>query len=210
MAQIKAYRPSANSLGSGQVLHCPYSHEKARLIVREMTELLVLDLVDKQLVTDQMVLTVGYDIENLSDPGQVYTGPVTIDHYGRKIPRHAHGTANLGRWTSSAALITEAVLALYDRITDPELLVRRVNLVAGHVMEEAAARAARPMEQLDLFGDYAAKAREEAALERERRRQQAILTIKKKYGKNAILKGMDLADGATTLDRNRQIGGHKA
>ena len=216
MADIKAYKPSTNSLGSGQVLQCPYTFKKAKLIVREMTDLLVLDLVDKGLVTDQMVLTVGYDVENLSDPkrSRAYKGPVTMDYYGRRVPKHAHGTANIGRHTSSAMWIMEAVLALYDRIVDPDLLVRRINLTANHVVEEDSVSRESSVEQLDLFTDYAAeekrRAEEKAALERERRRQQAILSIKKKYGKNAILKGMNLEEGATTQDRNRQIGGHRA
>ena len=216
MADIKAYKPSANSLGSGQVLQCPYTFEKAKLIVREMTDLLALDLVDKGLVTDQMVLTVGYDVENLSDPkrSRAYKGPVTTDYYGRRVPKHAHGTANLGRQTDSARRIMDAVMALYDRIVDPDLLVRRINLTANHVVDESSVSKESSEEQLDLFTDYAAeqrkRAEENAALERERRRQKTILSIKKKYGKNAILKGMDLEEGATTLDRNKQIGGHRA
>ena len=213
---IKAYKPGSNSICSGQVLHCPYSWEKARLIVREMTDLLVLDLVDKGLVTDQVVLTVGYDIENLTDPARAhsYHGPVTTDHYGRKIPKHAHGTASLGRYTSSTKLITDAVLALYDRITDPGLLIRRVSLGANRVINEQDAKIDTVPEQMDLFCDYEAlnkqHEQEEALLEREKRRQRVILDIKKRYGKNAILKGMNLEEGATTIDRNRQIGGHKA
>lgn len=213
---IKAYKPGSNSICSGQVLHCPYSWEKARLIVREMTDLLVLDLVDKGLVTDQVVLTVGYDIENLTDPARAhsYHGPVTTDHYGRKIPKHAHGTASLGRYTSSTKLITDAVLALYDRITDPGLLIRRVSLGANRVINEQDTKIDAVPEQMDLFCDYEALCRkreqEEIMLEREKRRQRVILHIKKKYGKNAILKGMNLEEGATTMDRNRQIGGHKA
>ena len=213
---IKAYKPSTNSLGSGQVLHCPYDFEKAKLIVREMTDLLVLDLVDKGLVTDQLVLTVGYDIENLTDPKRrsAYKGAVTTDHYGRRIPKHAHGTANLGRQASSTRLIIDAVMDLYDRIVDKNLLVRRLNITANHVVPESSVAKEAVPEQLDLFTDYAAleKQREEenAALEREKKMQQAVLTIKKKFGKNAILKGMNLQEGATTKDRNEQIGGHKA
>ena len=216
MAEIKAYKPSTNSIGSGQVLHCPYTAEKAKLIVREMTDLLVLDLVDKGLVTDQVVLTIGYDIENLTDPkrSQTYKGAVTTDHYGRKIPKHAHGTANLGKHTSSTKEIMQAVSDLFDRIVDESLLVRRVNITANHVVDEASAPKKNEMEQLDLFTDYAAKEKEQAeeavALEREKRMQKAMLTIKKKFGKNAILKGMNLEEGATAKDRNSQIGGHKA
>lgn len=216
MADIKAYKPSSSSVGSGQVLQSPYTTKKARLIVREMTDLLALDLVDKGLVTDQLVLTVGYDIESLTDPQRrkKYKGAVTKDHYGRAVPKHAHGTANLGKHTSSAKKILEAMSELYDHIVDENLLVRRVNVVANHVVDEASLSAADTTEQLDLFTDYGAakvkQAEEEAELAREKRRQQAILTIKKKYGKNAILKGSDFEDGAMTIERNAQIGGHKA
>ena len=216
MADIKAYRPTSSSLGSGQVLHCAYSAEKAKLIVREMTDLLVLDLVDKGLVTDQLVLTIGYDIENLTNPEirRCYSGPVVTDHYGRQVPKHAHGSVNLPRQTSSTHQITDAVMALFDRIVNPNLLVRRVNLVAGRVVDERTVSREPAMEQLNLFCDPAAQQQqreeEEAALARERRRQQAVIAIKKKYGKNAILKGMNLEDGATARDRNRQIGGHQA
>ena len=209
IAQIKAYKPASSSLGSGQVLHCPYTAEKARLIVREMADLLTLDLVDKNLVTDQMVLTVGYDIDNLIGSRR-YQGEIVTDHYGRKIPKHAHGSTNLPRFTSSTALITDAVMALYDQIVDPDLLVRRINLVANHITDESAAAAASSYTQLDLFADPARQEEENAQLEREKRRQKALLTIKKKYGKNAILKGMNLMEGATAKDRNSQIGGHKA
>ena len=211
---IKAYRPSSNSLSSGQVLHCPYEPEKARLVVREMTDLLVLDLVDKGLVTDQMVLTVGYDIENLSDAGISYRGEIKADRYGRNVPKHAHGTTNLMEPTSSTKRITDAVMKLYDEIVNPKLLVRRINITANHLEEETKAKEAASFEQLDLFTDYDAltKEREEenAKLEKERKLQEAMLSVKKRYGKNAMLKGMNLLDGATTMERNRQIGGHKA
>ena len=216
MEDIKAYKPESNSIGSGQVLHCPYPSEKARLVVREMTDLLALDLVDKGLVTDQMVLTVGYDIENLSDPqrSKAYKGPVTIDTYGRRVPKHAHGTANLEQPTSSTREIMDAVMGLFDNIVDPALLVRRLTLTANRVVGEHSVVENMAYEQLDLFTDYRAEQqlREEkkAAREREKRMQQAVLSIKKKYGKNAILKGMNLEEGATTIDRNEQIGGHKA
>ncbi|QOX63237.1 DNA methylase [Anoxybacterium hadale] len=216
MFDIKKYKPSTNSIGSGQVLQCAYPYDKARLIVREMTDLLVLDLVDKRLVTDQIVLTVGYDIENLIDPmiRKLYSGPITTDHYGRSIPKSAHGTTNLGRQISSTKLIIDAVTELFERIVDKNLLVRRVNIAANHVVDEASVRKSDSPEQLDLFTDYAAakmkEEREEAELEREKKMQKALLEIKKKYGKNAVLKGMNLEEGATTLDRNKQIGGHKA
>lgn len=214
---IKAYRPSTNSLGSGQVLHQPYEPEKAKLVLREMADLLVLDLVDKGLVTDQIVVTVGYDIENLTDPerSKKYHGAIVKDHYGRQIPKHAHGTANLDGHTSSTKKIMCAASELFDRIVDKNLLVRRLNIVANHVLPEAdAPKKNAGFEQLDLFTDYAAlevkQEQERAELEREKKMQQAMLTIKKKFGKNAILKGMNLEEGATAKDRNAQIGGHKA
>ena len=214
MELIKAYKPQSNSLGSGQVLQCPYDFEKAKLIVREMTDLLVLGLVDKKLVTDQMVLTVGYDIENLSDARISYRGEIKADRYGRNVPKHAHGTTNLMEPTSSTKRITDAVMKLYDEIVNPKLLVRRINITANHLEEETKAKEAASFEQLDLFTDYDAltKEREEenAKLEKERKLQEAMLSVKKRYGKNAMLKGMNLLDGATTMERNRQIGGHKA
>ncbi len=216
ISDIRSYKPESNSLGSGQVLHCAYTAEKGKLITREMTDLLVLDLVDKGLVTNQMVLTVGYDIENLTDPekGRCYRGEIVTDHYGRKIPKHAHGTANLHRRTSSTKLIMDAVMELYDRIVDPNLLVRRINIVACNIAPEGIAAVDTQFQQLDMFSDYEDQRRrkeeEDQNLERERRRQKAVLTIRKKYGKNAILKGMNYEDGATTRDRNSQIGGHKA
>ena len=216
IADIKTYKPSTNSIGSGQVLHSAYTFDKAKLIVREMTDLLVLDLVDKRLVTDQLVLTVGYDIDNLTNPEikKLYHGEITTDHYGRAVPKSAHSSINLGRQTSSTKLILDAVTELFERITDKNLLIRRVNITANHVVDEAAVRKTDNFEQLDLFTDYAAvqtkKEEEEAGLAREKKMQQAMLEIKKKHGKNAILKGINLEEGATTVDRNRQIGGHKA
>lgn len=203
-------------MSSGQVLQNPYTFDKAKLILREMTDLLVLDLVAKSLVTDQMVLTIGYDIENLTDPeiSKSYHGEVTTDYYGRKTPKHAHGTVNLGRQTSSTMLIMNAVIDLFDRIVDKNLLVRRVNITANHVVDENSLVKQPSIEQLDLFTDYDAvqkKSEEhEAALEREKKVQEAVIKIKNKFGKNAVLKGMNLEEGATTVDRNRQIGGHKA
>ena len=214
IAEIKAYKPETNSIGSGQVLQSPYTFEKAKLVVKEMTDLLVLDLVDKNLVTDQMVLTIGYDVENLQGKNS-YKGEVTTDHYGRKIPKHAHGTANLDRQTSSTKLITEAVMQLYDRIVNPNLLVRRINLTACKVVDESeAVTYSGSGEQLDIFTDYTELERkrteEKAALEREKNMQKAVLELKKKYGKNIILKGMNLEEDATAQERNEQIGGHKA
>lgn len=214
MADIKAYKPATNSIGSGQVLQCPYDYKKARLIVQEMTDLLVLDLVEKGIVTDQLVLTVGYDIENIANPNIIYTGEVVTDHYGRKIPKHAHGTTNLERHTSSTRLIMDAVLALYDRIINTDLLVRRIYVTANHVIEEHTAEQPQAFEQLELFTDYEAleqqRAQEEEKLRREKQLQRAMLSIKNKYGKNAILKGMNLEEGAMTQERNQQIGGHKS
>ena len=212
MADIKAYKPESKSVGSGQVLQCPYGYDKARLVVREMADQLALDLVDKGLVTDQLVLTVGYDIENLK--GRTYQGEVTKDRYGRSIPKHAHGTANLEEYTASTRRIITAALELFDRIIDRELLVRRLYLTAARVTDEESAPDKKAAEQLDLFTDYAAKqereTQESADLEREKKLQRTMLDIKKKFGKNAILNGMNLEEGATAKSRNEQIGGHKA
>lgn len=216
VADVKAYKPRASSLGSGQVLQHPYDFIHGRLIVREMTELLSFDLLDKRLVTDQIVLTVGYDINSLADPEirKQYKGPVTRDHFGRRIPKHAHGTVHLERPTSSTRLLIHAVSGLYDRIVDQKLLIRRVSVSAGRVIEEAGGGQEEFCEQMELFTDYKAReeemAKEEAALERERKMQKAMLDIKKRFGKNAVLKGMNLEKGAMTVERNKQIGGHRA
>ena len=213
IAEIKSYTPENNSLGSGQVLKFPYPYEKAKLIVREMTELLVLDLVEKRLATNQMVLTVGYDIENLKDKENAYQGEVTTDRYGRKIPKHAHGTANLGLYTTSTQKIIAAVMELFDRIIDPTLFVRRVTLSANHVIAESKVQKEQEFEQLDLFSMLQEKEqneKEKEQLEKERKMQEAIIELKHKFGKNAILKGMNLQEGGTTIERNGQIGGHKA
>ena len=216
IAQIKAYKPEKNSVGSGQVLQCAYTAEKAKLIVKEMTDLLVLDLVDKGLVTDQMVLTIGYDIDNLTDPAirNKFHGEVTTDRYGRKVPKHAHGTANLPEYTSSTRMIMKAVEDLYDRIINPDLLVRRIYVVASRVITEGEEKEKEVFEQMDLFTDYEAlkkeKEQEQTELQKEKRIQHAILDLQKKFGKNAVLKGMNLEEGAMTRERNKQIGGHKA
>lgn len=216
MEQIKAYKPETNSICTGQVLHCPYDFDKTRLVVKEMTDLMSLDLVDKGLVTDQIVLTIGYDIDNLTDPARKkrYKGAVTTDRYGRKVPKHAHGTINLKRQTSSTQMLMDAVMELYDRIVDKDLLIRRINITANKLVDEHTVANNDAYEQLDFFTDYEAvkkqKEKEDADLERERHMQEAMLSIKKKYGKNAILKGMNLQEGATAKDRNAQIGGHKA
>ena len=216
IAEIKSYKPQKNSLGSGQVLHCAYTAKKAKLIVKEMTDLLVLDLVDKKLVTDQMVLTIGYDIDNLTNPviRSKYRGEVTTDHYGRQVPKHAHGTVNLPSHTSSTKIIMKAVEELYDRIVNPELLVRRVNVVASKVIAEKDVIDTPAFEQMNLFTDYTAleneRAKEKKELEKEKKIQHAVLDIQKKFGKNAVLRGMNFEEGAMTRERNGQIGGHKA
>ena len=215
IADVKAYKPSTNSLSSGQVLHTPYYFDKAKLVTREMAELVSLDLVEKGLVTNQIVLTVGYDIENLTNDTikSTYKGEIITDHYGRQVPKYAHGTTNLTRQTSSAKLIVEATMELFDKIVNKSLLVRRITIAVCKLAKESDVKEKAP-EQLDLFIDYEElekkRQREEEILEKENRMQQAVLDIKKKYGKNAILKGMNLEDGATAKDRNSQIGGHKA
>ena len=216
MEAVKAYKPETNSLSHGQVLQSAYDFRKARVVVQEMADGIALELVDKRLVTNQLVLTVSYDIESLSDPKirAKYKGPVTTDYYGRPTPKHAHGTANLDRMTSSSRLIIEAVMSLYDRIVNPDLLVRRINISTNNVIDESMAKDYSTPIQLDLFTDYEElerkNAEEKAALAKERKVQEAVLSIKKRFGKNAILKGLNYEDGATAKDRNQQIGGHKA
>ncbi len=215
MADIKAYKPQHSSICSGQVLQEPYPFDKARLIVREMADLLSLDLADKELVTNQIVLTVGYDIENLTNAkySKKYKGEITKDPYGRSVPKAAHGTQNLSRQTNSTKKITQAVTELFERIVDETLLVRRVTITANKLIGEADVVDENEIEQLDLFIDYEAlkqkRIAEQEALKREKRVQKAVLSMKKKYGKNAVVKGMNLQKGATTIERNRQIGGHK-
>lgn len=214
MEEIKSYKPSANSLGSGQVLHRPYDWKEARIVLQEMAEQLSLDLVNKNLVSNQIVLTVGYDIENLTDKNIVYEGEVKVDHYGRKVPKHAHGTARLKVKTSSTILIVQEAIKLYERIINRALRIRRINIVACNV--ENADSCVNPMsvQQLDLFSDVQKMLEEEElmkkAMKNEKELQQTILTIKHRYGKNAILKGLNLLEGATAIERNGQIGGHKA
>lgn len=218
IAHIKKYKPQSNSLSIGQVLKSPYEHDKTRLIVKEMADLLVLDLVDKRVTTNQIVLTIGYDIENLSKPEirDRYKGEVTYDRYGRGVPKHSHGTANLGHFSSSTREIVPKVVELFDRIANPLLLSRRINIAACNLApEEVLESELRPeYEQLDLFTDYEALERERQAkaleIKKENRLQHAVLDIKKKYGKNALLKGMNLEEGGTTIERNGQVGGHKA
>lgn len=205
---IKSYKPEGKSLGSGQVLHCPYTFEKARLILKEMADSLALDLVSKEYVTNQIVVTIGYDIENLTDPviAKKYTGEVTTDYLGRSVPKHAHGTVNLSKYTTSSRLITNGVLKLYDSIVNPDLLIRRVNIAATRLKTGIPNEA---FEQLSLFDDNKAKVSDKT-LEKEKKAQESILKIKQKYGKNAIMKGINLEEGATMKERNAQIGGHKA
>lgn len=215
IADIKAYKPESDSLSSGQVLSFPYTFEKARIIVREMTDSLVYDLIEKKLVTDQVVLTIGYDIENLRDPkiANRYHGEITSDHYGRPVPKHAHGTQNLIKPTSAGSLIEKAVMELFDRVVDRNLLVRRINVCVARLIPENEIAEDTGVEQLSLCTDYAALQRkremEKAKLDRERRRQEAILAVRKRYGKNAVLRGLNYEDGATARERNEQIGGHK-
>ena len=213
---VKNYKAQSNSTSSGQVLQCPYTNEKAMLVVSEMAELSALDLVEKGLVTDQIVLDVGYDTENLKDTEikKLYGGAVVTDHYGRKVPKPAHGTGNIGRYTSSTKIITDTVLDIFKRITDKNLMIRRLTLTANHLIGENEIPPDDGFEQMTLFTDYDAIEKERTAeremLDREKRIQHAVLDIKKKFGKNAIIKGRDLQEGATLLDRNGMIGGHKA
>ena len=216
MADIKAYKPEAKSVGSGQVLTCPYEFDKARMVAWEMADQLALDLVAQRLATNQLTLTVGYDIDNLRDSQRrkQYHGEIKTDRYGRQIPKHAHGTANLEEYTASSKRVTAAILELYDRIVDKNLLIRRMYLTANRVEAEDSVSTEPAMEQLDLFTDFEAVQREKEAeaaeLARERKLQEAMLGIKSKFGKNAILKGTNLVDGAIAAERNGRIGGHKA
>lgn len=213
---IKAYKPSSNCLNSGQVLHEPYTFDQAKLVIREMSDLLALDMVKRKVVTNQIVLTIGYDIENLKDPVALltYQGNISVDYYGRAVPKHAHGTCNLGEYTSSAMLLTQAVMELYDRIVAKNLLIRRLNVTVNNVIDENALAKNVAIEQLNLFTDYTHEAEiqavKEAMLDKERRCQLAILSIRKRFGPNAILKCMNLLADATTVQRNNQIGGHRA
>ncbi len=209
---IKSYRPKSQSLSSGQVLKRPYNFDEAKLIIREMTELLALDLVDKKLVTDQIMLTVGYDIENLKSNSPRYDGEIKVDHYGRKVPRHAHGSQNIGRFTSSTRLIMDAVISLFERIVNHELLVRRMYIVANHITSEDEIITSGNGGQLNLFDDALSEAQSEeiTKLNREKAIQKTVLSLHKRFGKNSVLKGMNLKDAATSIERNGQIGGHRA
>lgn len=215
IADVKSYKPETKSLSTGQVLKCPYTFDKAKIIVKEMIDLLVLDIVDKGLVTDQVVLTIGYDIENLSDSNirGKYKGEIKTDFYGRNVPKSAHGTTNTGKYTSSTKLINDTVIKLYDKIVDRNLLIRRINISVNHLIDENLISEDTIGEQIDLFTDYEQLQKEREAeqlfLKKEKNRQRAMIEIKRRFGKNAILKGTNLEDGATGIERNRQIGGHK-
>lgn len=230
IATIKSYRPSTNSLSSGQVLKEPYTAELARLIVREMTELLVLDMVRKYVVTKKLTLTIGYDRTSVqlvrrgrtpkedeykvTSTGKRYNGVVHKDHYGRPVPKHAHGTGNLESWTSSTVAIAECMMQLYDRIIDPDLMVRRINICACNLIYENNIPHDDAPVQLELFVDYEEVERQKAEKkrkeERERALQRATLQLQGRFGKNAVLRGMNLMEGGTTIERNGQIGGHRA
>jgi len=216
MDMVKAYCPESNSFSSGQVLQSPYDWKKARVVVQEMAEGMALKLVSKRLVTDQLVLTIGYDRESLTLPGihEKYDGEVTADHYGRLVPKHAHGTANFPRPTSSTKQMMDMTAEIFDQIANQDLLIRHLNLTVNHVVDETNVIQDRKPEQLDLFTDYEALERqrqaEAATLARERRLQETQLAIKRRFGKNAILKGLNFEEGATARERNQQIGGHKA
>ena len=207
---IKKYKPSTNSISSGQVLHCPYNYEKTMLIIKEMAELLALDLVEKKLVTNQIVLTIGYDVENVTNPliNKENIKEITNDRYGRKIPKPAHGTINLDYKTSSGKIIMEAAINLYKKIIDKNLLIRRINITANKVINESEVRKSE-YEQIDLFKNYQEESKRKNKEKKEKRLQETMINIKNKYGKNAILKGMNLEEGGTTIERNIQIGGHK-
>lgn len=214
--EIKEYKPETNSISSGQVLECPYDFEKTRLVVLEMIDSLVLDLVEKKLVTDRIVLTIGYDIENLTVPERKkkYKGEIITDSYGRKVPKYAHGTANIGKFTSSSKTISTFTMSLFDKIIDKNLLVRRINVTAGKVINESALKKEESSpKQLDFFTDYeeceSASKLEKEFLKKERDLQETIIGLKKQFGKNAVIKGMNMKKGATAIDRNGRIGGHK-
>ena len=214
ISDIKAYKPSSKSLSSGQVLHCPYTAHSAVIILREMCDALVLDMVDKGVATNQGVLTVGYDVESLTSPGVEYRGEITVDHYGRNVPKHAHGTVNFENHTSSTEEITKGFLELYNKVVNPALLIRRINICVNNLQSESERNKNVPARQLDFFTDYSElekKSEEkEKSYAKEKKKQNAVIAIRKKFGGNAVIRGMSLEDGATAIDRNKQIGGHKA
>ena len=212
--EVKAYKPERNSISSGQVLHSPYRYENAKLIVREMIDLLSLDLTDKHLVTKQLVLDIGYDIENLTNPAikKMYNGEITIDNYGREVPKHSHGTINLDYNTSSSKVLSKKCIELYDRIVNKNLLIRKINITACNIIDEDIVEKEVVHEQLNLFSpsdDSEQKIEDKKRQKEDNKLQHVLLDIKNKYGKNSILKGMNLEEGGTTIDRNNQVGGHK-
>ena len=208
---IKSFKPETKSLSEGQVLSRPYNYEDAKIIIKEMTESLTLELVEKRLITSQMVLTIEYDIENLTNPeiSKLYKGEVTIDRYGRKIPKHAHGTINLDYKTSSTKTITKAVMELYEQIINKNLLTRKIYVVANNVVNENTVQNEKTFEQIDLFTNYEEKKNNKKKEQKEKKIQEVLIDIKHKYGKNAVIKGMDLQENATTITRNKQVGGHQ-
>ena len=209
----KEYKPRTSCLSSGQVLHCPYDYKKTKLIIKEMTEGLALDLSKKNLVTNQLVITIGYDVESLkitdNSGKRMYTGEITVDRYGRKVPKHAHGTINIDHKTASIKILSNSAVELFDRIINQDLLVRRINITANNLESEVEAKCKNKYEQINLFIDYKAVEEQKKKEEQEKKLQNIVLQIKKKYGKNAILKGMNFEEGGTAIDRNSQIGGHK-
>ena len=209
---IKAYKPSTNSLSSGQVLHCPYDYKKTKLIIKEMADLIALDLVEKGLMTNQITLTINYDIENLTNVNirEKYAGEITLDHYGREVPKHSHGTYNFESYTSSSKKIIDGFLKLYEKIANPLLLVRKINISVNKLEKKEKIDIRPKFKQIDLFSNVTEKDFEEEIKdeENEMKVQKVMIDLKKRFGKNAILKGMNLEDGATTIDRNKQIGGH--
>lgn len=216
IAQVKAYKPETNSLSSGQVLTCAYTVPKARVVVQEMAEAMALDLLDKHIVTNQVVLNVGYDVESLTDAriAARYSGDVAVDHYGRRVPKPVRGSVNLPFYTFSNRIISDAVLAIFDAIVNPDLLIRRLNVTVNRVISELLVKQSVPMPEINLFSDREAVERRreaaERALQKERKMMETTLEIKKKFGKNALLKGLNFKEGATAKERNAQIGGHKA
>ena len=211
---IKSYTPTARSLTSGQVLHCPYAFDTARIVLREMCFALILDMVNKGLSANKATLTVSYDADSLKEPGILYCGEITIDHYGRRVPKHAHGTVSFSKHTSSTKEITDGLIALYDKIVDKRLLVRKINISVCNLADEAVRQSEGASEQLDFFTDYQKKEKadkdKEMQYKREKSRQIAMIKIKKRFGSNSILQGVSFEEGATAIDRGSQIGGHKA
>ena len=205
MQDVKKYRPKVKSLSSGQVLPVPYDYEHTKLIVKEMTDHLVLDLVSKSFVTDQLVLDIGYDVENLN----FYQGETTLDYYGRRIPKHAHGTIRLDTYTSSTKIISKKMIQLFEQIINQDLLVRRIVVVAGNLASKKEIEEKPKIEQLDLFSSVEENVKNASKLEEENQLQKTILSIKYKFGKNSILKGMNLEEGGTAIERGKQIGGHR-